>query len=264
MMVRSWVEESATLPHTNLSLIGVDLASLTLLSHMPPLYLLTTFYGIRPTTMMSSLLIDIVTTYVPFRLLRTMSAIHDVEAPKGAVSNRNILNDLPIRFYTSVLAAGIYGVVVFASFWTWLPVYLVIHFDGLRDISAAHSAALPFLILSFLPIGYAAREFLFTPATGAKRDLGDIKASAFNPETATLGETVIYNVWGFSKRTRTLIQRTATLILVTSMNTWIQTYVVIEGAEGYGAAGWAGVWAAAAALTGLTYWWVGNVEYVSN
>ena len=231
---------------------------------MPPLYLLTTFYGIRRTTLFASLFIDVLTTYVPFSLLRPLSPTHDAEAPKAAVSNRSVINDIPIRLYTTILAAGIYGVVVYGSFSTWLPVHLVIYFDGIRDISGAHSAALPFLIMSFLPVGYAAREFLFTPATGAKRDLEDIKNLSFNPVTATLSETVQYNVWGHSKRTRTLIKRTATLVAVSGLNTWVQIYFTIEGTEGYGAAGWAGVWATAAALTGVLFWWVGDVDGISN
>ena len=40
--------------------------------------------------------------------------------------------------------------------------------------------------------------------------------------------------------------------------------MTVEGTEAYGAAGWAGVWAAAAAATGGAYWWVANVEGVSN
>lgn len=243
---------------------NVDLASLTVLSHAPHLYLLTTFYGIRPTTMISCLAIDALTAYIPFSLLRDVSATHQTRAPKGAVSNRSVINDLSVRIYTSLLAAGIYSVVVFGSFSSWLPVYLIIHFDGIRDISAAHSAALPFLIFSFFPLGVAAREFLFTTATGAKPDAHDRKVASFNPETATLSETIIYNLWGHSKRTRTLIKRTTTLVLVTAFHTWLQTYVAIEGTEGYGAAGWSGIWAVAATATGLAYWWVGDVEGVSD
>lgn len=214
--------------------------------------------------MISCLTVDILSAYVPFSLLRKASATHRPKAPKSAVSNRSIINDFSTRIYTSLLAAGIYSVIVFGSFSTWLPVYLVVHFDGIKDVSAAHSAALPFLILSFLPIGYAAREFLFTAATGVKPDVHDLKTAAFNPETATLGETIKYNLWGHSKRTRTLIKRTSTLVFVSALHTWLQTYVAIEGAEGYGAAGWSGVWALAATVTGAAYWWVGDVEEVSN
>lgn len=214
--------------------------------------------------MLTNLAIETLATYIPFRLLRPLSPAHNPEAPKGAVSNRSVINDWEVSVYNSFLAAGIYGLTVYGSFGTWLPVYLVTHFDGLRDISAAHNARLPFLIASFIPIGIAAKSFLFTPATGAKRDLGDIKRTAFNPETATLVETVEYNVWGYSKRTRTMIQRTATLATVVFLTSWLKVAQTVEGAESSGAAGWAGVWATAAMLTGTAFWWVGHVDGVSN
>lgn len=242
---------------------GTDLASLTLLSHTPHLYLLLTFYGIRPTTVISCLLVDTLTAYIPLSLLRDPSVTHLRKAPKGGVPNSVVINDLSVRLYLSILAAGIYGVVVFGSFATFLPVHLVIHFDGIKDISAAHNAAFPLLILLFLPIGYAAREFLFTASSGAKPDAHDSKTACFNPESANLRETIEHNLWGYSKRTRTLIKRTATLVFITGLHTWLQTYVAIEGVEGYGAAGWSGVWALAATITGLAFWWVGNVDGVT-
>ena len=214
--------------------------------------------------MIMNLTIDVVTTYLPFQLLREVSPTHATEAPKGLVSNRSVINDFSVRLYTTLLAAGIYGVIVFGSFGTWLPVYLVTHFDGIRDISAAHSAALPFLIMSFLPIGYAAREFLFTAATGARPDAYDKELARFNPATATLNETIMYNLLGYSKRTRTLVKRTATVAITGGLHTWLETYITIEGVEGLGAAGWSIVWAIAAALTGAAYWWVADVEGISN
>ncbi len=246
------------------NLLGYDLAALTFLSHMPHLYLLTTFYGIRPTTVFSCLAIDVLTTSLPFHLLREVSSTHIVDAPKRLVSNRSVINDLSVRVYTTFLAAGIYGVVVLASYVNWLPVYLVTHFDGIRDISAAHSAALPYLIIAFLPTGFAARAFLFTAATGARPDTYDKELARFNPATATLGETIMHNLFGYSKRTRTLIKRTATVAITGGLHTWLQTYVALEGVEGLGAAGWSAVWAAAAALTGAAFWWVADVEGISN
>ncbi|KAI9833046.1 MAG: hypothetical protein M1819_003879 [Sarea resinae] len=238
---------------------GVDLASLTLLSHLPPLYLLTTFYSVRPATVVVSLAIDLLTTYVPFRLLRPLSPTHNSQAPKSAVPNRPIINDISVQAYTTLLAAAIYGLAFYSAFASWLPVYLVVHFEGIKDISAAHSAVLPFLVASFLPVGYAAREFIFTPAVGARADLGDARSRGFNPATATLLETLKYNVWGGSKGSKVVIQRTTALVLISGFNTWLQSYVTIEGVEAAGAAGWAGIWAAAGLLTGLTFWWVGDV-----
>ena len=239
--------------------LGIDLASLTLLSHLPPLYLLTSFYSIRPSTAVASLVIDIITTYLPFRLLRPLLPAHKPATTKSAVPNRSIITDLPVRALTTLLAAAIYGIVVYTSYRSWLPVHLVTYFDGLKDISAAHSPALPLLIASFIPIGYAAHEFLFTPFAGSTADLNDLATPAFDPETATLGETLRYNFWGYSKRSKFIITRTLTLMAVTGLNTWLHTFVTIEGAESLGAVGWSSVWVAAAALTGLTFWWVGNV-----
>ena len=104
--------------------------------------------------------------------------------------------------------------------------------------------------------------FLFTPATAAKADKHDKKTATFNPTTATLGETVVYNLWGYSHRTRTLIKRTATLVVVGGAHTVLQTYGSLEGAELLGAVGWSSVWGLAAALTGAAFVWVGDVEGV--
>ena len=142
--------------------------------------------------------------------------------------------------------------------------YLVTHFDGIRDIGAAHGAAFPFLIWSFLPVGYAAREFLFSPSAGAKKDTSDVKREAFNPVTATLGETVVYNLWGYSKKNRVLIIRTATLATVSWLSSWYQIYFTVEGAEGYGAAIWSGIWAFAAVVTGAAFAWVEDVDGVKD
>ncbi|KAL8796769.1 MAG: hypothetical protein Q9195_000852 [Heterodermia aff. obscurata] len=222
------------------------------------------FYGVRPTTILNNLSIDMLSVYIPLYFLRQNSVTHDARAPKSAVSNRSVINDLRVQCYTSILAAGIYGVVLYLSLASWLPLYLVTHFDGVRSLQGAHEAAYPFVVLGVIPLGFAAKAFIFTPAMGEKPDSHDAKNAAFNPQTATFWETVKYNVWGHSKRTRTLIQRTSTLIAFTGLYNWLQTYFVVEGAEFFGAAGWSGVWAAAASLTGIVFWWVGDVEGVSN
>ena len=244
--------------------LGWDLASLTMLSHMPYLYLLTTFYGVRPTTMWLGLLVDVSSTYLPFSLLRDSSPVHRSEASKAEVANRSILNDLNIKIYTSFLAAAVYGVVIYGSFRTWLPGFLIVHFEGLKDLSGAYEAALPGVTIGFLISGYAAQSFLFMPALGAKPDAHDMQLAEFDAETATFGQTIWYNVWGYSKRSRTLIKRTATLVLASAMQTGLRTYITVEGVEPMGAAGWAAMWAAAAIVVGGVFWWVGDVEGISN
>lgn len=237
---------------------GVDLASLTLLSHLPTLYLLNKFYAIRPTTVLASLAIDTLTTYLPFRLLRPLMPAHKPASTKAPVPNRSILTDLPVRLVTTLLAAAVYGTVLFGSYRSWLPVHLVSYFDGIKDITAAHSAALPLLIATFIPVGYAAHEFLFTPFAGSHLDAKDFAMPAFDPETATFGETLRYNLWGFSGRSRFMIERIITLMVVTGLNTWLHTFVTIEGVENYGALGWSLVWVLASGLSGALFRWVGG------
>ena len=242
--------------------LGTDFAALTFLTHVPYHYFLSSFYNIRPTTSVCCIAIDTLVAYVPFYSLKVSSSIHSIKTPKGVAANRSVINDIGVQIYTSLLAAGIYGVVVLASYGLWLPNYLAVHFDGLRDLSAVYSPNFPWLILSFLPTGFAAKVFLFTPATAAKADKHDKKIAAFNPETATLGETVAYNLWGYSHRARILMKRTATLVAVGGAHTLIQTYGSLEGAEFSGAAGWSSVWGLAAALTGAAFLWVGDVDGV--
>ena len=127
-----------------------------------------------------------------------------------------------------------------------------------------HDGNFPYLVASFIPLGFAAKVFIFTPATAAKPDRHDKEIAKFDPESSTLGETILYNFWGYSKRTRALIVRTATLAAVTGLHTSLQTYITVEGAEALGAIGWSSVWSLAATLTGVAYWWVGDVQGMEN
>ncbi|KAG8534176.1 uncharacterized protein KY384_001020 [Bacidia gigantensis] len=142
----------------------------------------------------------------------------------------------------------------------WWLGYDVIHFDGIKDLSKIYRSDVMWLLAPFVPIGIAAKTFLFTPSFAAKADARDDEIEAFNPETASLSDTALYNIWGHSKRVRVLAQRTAVLVALAGLHTWLHTYIVVEGAEGFGAAGWASIWVLAATLTGLGFAWVGNID----
>ena len=263
----------------NLSTPDVDLVSLTILSHFPIFYLLSTFYLISARTTAVCLAIDVVTTALPFRLLRPRNPTHTSHPPRSLVPNRDIIHDLPVRAATSLLAAAVYTTTLIAAYRSWLPAHLVVHFDGLKSLAAAYEVELPRLLLTMLPAGWAAREFLFTPAMGGvnasdgddgDEDLLGLSATgvvpfltkAFDPVTATLSETARHNLrfWaGWDERTRTLIQRTATLALFVGANVFVQTYGTLEGAGPWGALGWAAVWSFAAVVTGFAFAWVGDV-----
>ncbi|ESZ96914.1 hypothetical protein SBOR_2708 [Sclerotinia borealis F-4128] len=233
---------------------GYDLAALSLLSHGPPLYLLGTFYEVGMKTVLSSLLIDTLTTYIPFRLLRPLSPAH---ADSPSVPNRDITSDLPVQIITTLLAASIYSVTLYGAYMSYMPLYLATYFEGIPSIAAAYSATPTSLLPMTLLLGLATRSFIFTPTTATKSS--DSMAPPFNPETATLGDTIWWNLWGWSKKTKMVIKRTATLMTVTGVNTFLQTYITVEGVEAVGAVAYSGVWVVAAGICGGVLGFVGAV-----
>lgn len=55
------------------------------------------------------------------------------------------------------------------------------------------------------------------------------------------------------------LHRTAVLVLVSGVNTFVQSWVTIEGVEPLGAAAYAGIWVVAAAISGAALGVVGAV-----
>ncbi|RDW83389.1 hypothetical protein BP5796_04880 [Coleophoma crateriformis] len=237
---------------------GYDLAALSALSHGPPLYLLGTFYGVSNTTILSSLLIDAITAALPLHLLRPLSPAHASTSPLPA-EEKDIISSISIQILTTLLGAVIYSTTLYGAYASFLPTSLVTYFEGIPTIVPAHTAKPETLFPTMLVMGVAARTFIFTPAAATLPSLADAKARAFNPATATLWETIVYNVWGFRARTKTIIKRTAALILASGIHTFVQTAVTLKGVEPIGALAYSSVWAAAALFTGVAFGFVGDV-----
>jgi hypothetical protein len=143
-------------------------------------------------------------------------------------------------------------VTLFSAYTIYLPVYLVTYFANLHTIAAAHNASHITLFPISLVLGLGARSFIFTPATAVSS-----RGMVFNPETATLAETLWYNVCGYSSRTKMVITRTVTLMLLSGVNTFVQTFVTMEGVEVRGALGYSAVWVVAGGVTGVALGFVG-------
>ncbi|KYG47386.1 hypothetical protein M433DRAFT_63243 [Acidomyces richmondensis BFW] len=241
-----------------------DLAALTCLSNVPYYFLLHTFYDIDGLACMVALAIDVGTIAIPFFLLRPLMATHH----RGRDPNRQVAQDNQIFILTMVLGAATYAIVVYGSLCTWIPVYLLTHFDKIRSLEHAHNAAHHMVTLMLLPVGWATARFLFTPMIESQRNLvladpkPDLRRDGFDPETATFGETLAYNLGlgkdGFSKRIEVLLKRSVVLIICSVVNTFVRVLMTLDGSEPVGAAGWASVWGIAAMLTSITYAWVGN------
>ncbi|KAH8595559.1 hypothetical protein B0O99DRAFT_622140 [Bisporella sp. PMI_857] len=231
-----------------------DLAVLSALSQAPTSYLLGAFYEIDYKELVLSWCLRLASGYIPFWLLRQASTIHQ----KGKVFlNRDIASDWTIQAFTLLLASSIYGVTLYSAFATFLPVYLVTYFPNITSIEAAHVSSPIVLVQRSSLLGLAAKEFIFTPAIATAPS--NAQKAVFDPKTATLSETLWYNIWGYSERTKVVIKRTLVLVVITGGNTFLETYLSLEGTELPGAVVYSAVWVVASALTGTTLGFVSAV-----
>lgn len=207
------------------------------------------------------LAVEVVSAFLPFLLLRRLSGAHSA-AP--GTPNREIVADRGIQVLTSLQSALVYSVVLFLASRYILPNALVLYFNGIPTIRPAADAA--FLgfgnptsqVLSLL-FGLAARTFIFTPSVTTPRTAEDQKNAEFDPVNATLGQTVAWNLWGYTAQTKVSLLRTAMAMLFTGVGTYLGTALGIRGVEPYGAAVYASVWVMSALVTGLTLRYVGSI-----
>lgn len=225
-----------------------DMVSLMVLSHYPPMYLLSAFYGVSTTTAITSLVIDGLATYIPFRLLRPVSVAHNASSEDG-IPSQDIITDPYIKALNIILAASIYSTILYASYMTFLPTTLVTYFNEIPTVLPAHMSTPISMFPVNLILGLASHSFIFTPAAA----LPQKKASGFDPATATFQETLWYNLWGFSDRTKMIIKRTAALAGVVGIYGLLQLWATIEGVEFTGAAVYSSVWATASLITGFVF-----------
>jgi hypothetical protein len=240
-------------------LAAYDTIALTLLMSTPHSLLLSLFYSIRPTTILFTTTANIVSITAPFMLLRQISPAHAPHsAPKGTVRNRSIITDPWTTIATSLLATAIYAVLLELSFATFLPVHLITHFTGVRDLTVTHlgAAGLPSLLVALIPAGYAAREFLFVSSTGTPPSPEEY---TFDPATSDLRQHVYHNAWGwYSSRQKELIRRATLLATMVVGETIIQTWGTVKGVEFWGATLYAAIWGVGVAVVGAVFDWVGG------
>ncbi|KAJ8609099.1 hypothetical protein MRB53_039298 [Persea americana] len=241
-----------------------DILAFTVLTHLPQVYLLHTFYLVPALPLAAHLATSLIANALPFRLLRRDLPAHTTGSP--------VTSSTLTLVTTTILGSLLYIIPLYFSLDTWLPTHLAIHFDGLRTLDPAHSASVPSLVmlpLLSLPLGLAARTFLFTttalnlPSTTTSGQSTTGKPiSVFDPAEASLAQTLEYNFlwWRYlSPRTRVWLERSTLLVFWTAANTGFLAYANIEGTEELGALGWGGLWSAGAAIASATLGWVAGV-----
>lgn len=239
--------------------------------------LLHYFYNISSFTLLITQTISILSSALPFYLLRPLSAPHSsISSPQtrsNRLRNRTIIFDPVTTLATSITTTIFLATTLATSCITFLPTFLIIHFHGLRDLTFAHATAssLPKLLFWLFPAGVASTQFLFRPAEGATPAHTSTVASGansialtrtpshFDPETASFTQHVYHNTWGwYSSRQKELIGRTITLGAVLLLETTVQTWGTIEGVEVVGALVYAGVWLGGIIVSGVFLDWVGG------
>ncbi|QSS49870.1 hypothetical protein I7I53_10360 [Histoplasma capsulatum var. duboisii H88] len=207
----------------------------------------------------------------------TLTAISSTKITKDDIKLRHptILADCPTTVYTTLVASGIYTLILYSSVVTWLPTYLVTYYDGLPDIRIAHAGAKSFisLLATLLPAGYALRDFLFVSSVGAEwldeqrtEDsavdlIGPGKEAREQGDEAPSGELLVMSVYRkywleLPAKTRSLLSRTIELAVMIMFNTVVQVVGTINGAEVEGAVGWGSIWTLATCVTGVMFGWV--------
>lgn len=193
--------------------------------------------------------------------MRQLSGAHSA-AP--GIPNRDIVVDRQIQVLTSLLSALVYSVTLFLACRTFLPTNFVLYFEGIRTIEPAQDAQLfsfnrPLTQILCLLFGVAARTLIFTPSVTASPTIRDQEVAEFDPATANLGQTIYWNLWGYTTPTKVSVKRTAVAMLFAGVDTYLQATTVLSGVDSYGAAVYASVWVLAAAITGLALRYVGSV-----
>ncbi|KAH7070654.1 hypothetical protein BKA63DRAFT_82412 [Paraphoma chrysanthemicola] len=234
-----------------------DVSALTVLTNAPYAYLLATYYEISTFTLAAHVNIEVLAIAIPTYLLRPRSIVHKPNAP---LRNRFLLNSVQVQFSNSLLAMGVYIVVIWASLKTGITnLFLVTHFD-IPTLETAHLETPVSILIKIFVAGFAAKEFLLNPSIAAQPLSGvATPTEQFNPATATLDQTIKANVLPLERRTRTLLQQTIILNVFTFVST-VQRCMTLNGAEVYGAAGYAGLWVFANTLLALWYSWVGDTS----
>lgn len=236
----------------NLDFIDVGLVSFV--AHAPSFWLLAMFYGIRPATAVAGTLIDVAAPAAAFALVRPLGSLR-FAGPK--LYNKDLVSG-PFQLLIAALSTNVYAAVVSLALRFLLPRVLVLYFHGIPTVAPAYSASFLALLPTAVFFGVSASKFIFAPYVTTGKSKEDDKIRQFDPVQASLRETVWWNFWGYTLRSRIVITRTAIITAMTAVSTYLALAIAIDGVSRLGAATYALVWASATAATGLALGLVGQ------
>ncbi|KAI4764681.1 hypothetical protein E4T52_00367 [Aureobasidium sp. EXF-3400] len=236
-----------------------DFVQLAGMANAPYYTLLYLFYGIGFEPLALALVIDMFSLWFPFWLLRPLNYHNNLRTLTTPGTTKDLAVDKTIQMYMTAFAASIYAALVYLSLVSWLPVFLINSFDEVLTLDFAHNAVFPVVFAACLPIGWAAKDFLFSTSIVYARALPS-EYKRFDPKTASLADTLMWNlgVDQYSSRESVLFRRTFLLAAFTAVHSFIRVFATVEGATIYGAAGWSALWSVAALAAGTGFLYVGD------
>ncbi|OAA78276.1 hypothetical protein LEL_05099 [Akanthomyces lecanii RCEF 1005] len=232
----------------------IDVGLISFVAHAPSFWLLAMFYGIRPATAVAGTLIDVAAPAAAFALARPLGSLR-FAGPR--LYNKDLVSG-PFQVLIAALSTNVYAAVVSLSLRFLLPRVFVLYFHGIPTVAPAYSASFLALLPTALFFGVAASKFIFAPYVTTGKSKEDEKIRQFDPVQASLRETVWWNFWGYTLRSRIVITRTAIVTVMTAVSTYLALAIAIDGVSCLGAATYALVWASATAGTGLALGLVGQ------
>ena len=213
--------------------------------------------GVKDTIALGSWAATLASPVLVFFFVRPTTAVHSRRVPDNAIANRSILQDYLTLIYTTFVASGIFSLVLYISYLTWLPAYLNVHFKGLSLVTAIkdNAHALPQLFATLILPGWMLRDFLFVSSTGAQQQ-------AMSKPSQSLITTVYPYTWGaLSAKTKVLVTRTILLAIMVVLTSVVQLVSMVKNVISIeGAAGWGALWGSATLLVGLMFAWIEGVE----
>ncbi|TQV99924.1 hypothetical protein V2A60_005342 [Cordyceps javanica] len=236
----------------NLDCIDVGLVSFV--AHAPSFWLVAMFYGVRPATAIAGTLVDVAAPAAAFALARPLGSLRFAGAK---LYNKDLVAG-PFQLLIAALSASVYAAVISLALRFLLPRIFVLYFQGIRTVAPAYAASFLALLPTAAFFGAAASKFIFAPYVTTGKSKEDDKIRQFDPVQASLRETVWWNVWGYTLRSRIVITRTAIVTAMTAVSTYLACVVAIDGVSRLGAATYAFVWALATAGTGFALGLVGQ------
>ncbi|KAH9873211.1 hypothetical protein J1614_005609 [Plenodomus biglobosus] len=235
----------------------VDVAALTVLTQAPYFYLLSTYYEISTLTVAAHLNIEVLSFAIPTYLLRARSVVHKRNAP---LRNRYLINSVQVQLSSTFLATGVYVVVLWAGLKTGVLNSFLIRYFDVTTVEYAYLETPVSVAGKIFPVGVAVKEFLLNPSIAAEPPSGAASPTeTFDAAIATLPQTVKHNIWGFDRRTRTLIIQTLILNAFV-FGTTLQKGMTLNGTEVVGAVGYAGMWVLANTVVALWFGWIGDTS----